>query len=193
VTWDSDHLSSDLPVQGISGPQCSIQLDWRWRWNEFRRDALEERAFTVQQAWPRKLSAPCESVRFLGRAEELRAGKFCNLVRGSVVIGVRVSQEQLAERDGVVGYAETVGERANNRVVLPGDVCVDHDHPIAVADRPAGDNLRSQTPQPIGQLHELQGQRGHISSLDAAGFDAIGHLTNLYEPLLISGDRACSP
>ena len=48
-----------------------------------------------------------------------------------------VRQEHLAERERVVGNAEPIGKDLDNRPVLSGDICIDQDDPITIADREA--------------------------------------------------------
>jgi hypothetical protein len=85
------------------------------------------------------------------------------------VVGVRVGQEHLADRDGAGGNTKPAGERTDDRLFLAGDIRIDQDNPVAITDRPAGDDRRPQAPQPIGQFHEFQGQRGHLSSFGRPG------------------------
>jgi hypothetical protein len=136
----SDQLRADLPVQAVPGPQRPVELDWRWRWDEIRRDALEQRALPVQQPWRRERSAPGESVRLFGRAKQVGAGTSGDLERRPVVVGVRVGQDQLAERDGVFGDIKPPSQRSDDRLALAGDVRIDQDNPITIADGVTSDN-----------------------------------------------------
>jgi hypothetical protein len=71
---------------------------------------------------------------------------------------VGVSEKQLADRNGTVRCPEPIGKCIEDRAVLAGDVGVDEDDAVAIADGVAPDNWGAQAPQPIIQFFELDGQ-----------------------------------
>jgi hypothetical protein len=81
------------------------------------------------------------------------------------VVWVSVCEQPLADRDGTVRCPEPVGECIEDRAVLAGDVGVDENDAVAIAYGVARDNRGAQAPQPIIQFFELDGHRGHSSSV----------------------------
>jgi len=119
VPRGGDQPRLNLPVQRITGLQHPVKRDRRRR-RDPRHGLLIQLPLPIAQVRLRQLLAPSEHRRLRRRPDHLGARASGNRARGAEVIGVGVSQQDLANRDRPLGDTEALGQRREDRLILPG-------------------------------------------------------------------------
>jgi hypothetical protein len=145
MAGSADQLGPNLPVDGIAGAHGPVELD-RVRRGDTRRDLFVQGTFPLQQLRRGQRMACGEDLRLVSGPEQIAAGPGHDLLSGPIVVGVRVGQQELADRNSVSRDTEAVGDRVKDGVVLPRDVRVDQHNPVAIANGIARDHRSTQAP-----------------------------------------------